>query len=178
MTTKNCLFCGKTIIKPQTESLKDWINRHKYCSRQCSYDAKKGKLAWNSGKTITNDSRIKPAWNKGLTAKIDKRVKKYGLNQRGKKRKPLSIEHKLKNSADKNNNWKGDEAGSRSMHLWVERQKGKARTHICEECNKNQAIHWSNIDHKYRRNADDYRALCARCHELYDMKFNNKHASR
>ena len=33
--TKPCLQCGKTITKPQTESLKCWVERHKYCSRRC-----------------------------------------------------------------------------------------------------------------------------------------------
>ncbi len=33
--TKPCLQCGKTIIKPYTESFKNWVNRHKYCSRNC-----------------------------------------------------------------------------------------------------------------------------------------------
>lgn len=34
--TKSCLKCGETIIKSQNESLKDWENRHKFCSRNCS----------------------------------------------------------------------------------------------------------------------------------------------
>lgn len=33
--TKPCLQCGTTITKPQTESLKNWGVRHKYCSRSC-----------------------------------------------------------------------------------------------------------------------------------------------
>jgi hypothetical protein len=47
--TKNCLFCGKLIIKPQTESLSDWNDRHKYCSRECANNSRIGKPAWNKG---------------------------------------------------------------------------------------------------------------------------------
>lgn len=35
MLTKPCLQCGKTITKPQTESLRSWENRRKYCSKDC-----------------------------------------------------------------------------------------------------------------------------------------------
>lgn len=34
--SKPCLHCSKTIIKRQNESLKDWENRHRFCSRSCS----------------------------------------------------------------------------------------------------------------------------------------------
>lgn len=33
--TKPCLVCGKTIIKPQNESQKNWETRRKYCSKNC-----------------------------------------------------------------------------------------------------------------------------------------------
>src|SRR3990167_545526 len=32
---KKCLFCKKEFTKPYNESLKNWINRHKFCSRNC-----------------------------------------------------------------------------------------------------------------------------------------------
>ena len=33
--TKLCVVCGEEFIKPVNESLKNWLNRHKYCSRSC-----------------------------------------------------------------------------------------------------------------------------------------------
>ena len=44
--TKKCLCCGKTIIKPQSKSQKDWENRTKYCSRQCINKGKKHTKKW------------------------------------------------------------------------------------------------------------------------------------
>jgi hypothetical protein len=43
MLTKNCIVCGKKIIKPINESLKNWNNRRKFCSRKCADIWKKGK---------------------------------------------------------------------------------------------------------------------------------------
>ena len=34
------------------------------------------------------------------------------------------------------------------------------------------SIHWANIDHKYRRNLDDWIGLCAKCHRRYDIENN------
>ena len=75
---KHCLICKTKFFKPIVESKKAWQFRHKYCSRQCSYEAKKGTVGWARGLTIA-DPRIarfkkagikatkgKPTWNKGL----------------------------------------------------------------------------------------------------------------
>lgn len=52
--TKPCLECGQTIIKPQNESLKNWENRHKFCSQKCS-----GKYH-----AIHDENRIKTRFSK------------------------------------------------------------------------------------------------------------------
>lgn len=63
-----------------------------------------------------------------------------------------------------------DNAGKRSLHLWVEKWKGKTDT--CENCGKSGLkgiqVQWANIDHKYRRVLDDYIRLCSKCHGKYD----------
>ena len=68
--------------------------------------------------------------------------------------------------------WKGEDASYISKHAWVSRWKGKPDT--CEMCGmtglSGVAIHWANIDHKYRRVLDDYIRLCARCHFEYDER--------
>lgn len=33
---KNCLFCGKEFEKRVNESVNDWNNRHKFCSKSCN----------------------------------------------------------------------------------------------------------------------------------------------
>jgi len=68
-----------------------------------------------------------------------------------------------------NYQWKWDNITYRTIHRWVENNKWKAI--VCSKCWKTKEewmIHWSNIDHKYRRNLDDYVSLCVKCHKAYD----------
>ena len=71
---------------------------------------------------------------------------------------------------EKHPNWKGDKAGYSAIHIWVKSRK--KRPEMCEECGKkkNYSLHLSNVDHKYSRNIEDYRYLCASCHKLYDLE--------
>jgi len=66
----------------------------------------------------------------------------------------------------------GDNAGNQAMHNWVKKHKGIPK--YCEHCKRTDkgAYHWANIDHKYKRNLDDYIRLCVSCHNKYDYKFN------
>ena len=83
---------------------------------------------------------------------------------KGKKRPEIT--------GDKHPMWKG---GLHSfIHKWVVKEKGKANNYICVMCKMKKAKHWSNIDHKYRRNLDEYRTLCVSCHFKYDYNFNNR----
>lgn len=74
---------------------------------------------------------------------------------------------------EKSNSWKGDKAGCGAMHEWVKREKGKASEHKCVDCGK-KSKDWSNIDHKYKRNLDDYQSRCRKCHRRYDKIIKNK----
>ena len=98
---------------------------------------------------------------------------------------PRKEETKLKISvANKNDGhgmWKGDNVGYTALHTWVRKQLGKPKE--CSGCGligqivKNRwNIEWANKDHKYKRNIDDFIALCPKCHRLYDRMFifNNK----
>lgn len=59
--------------------------------------------------------------------------------------------------------------GYKNLHRWVRRQKGKPLT--CSKCGSSPlVIHWANIDHKYRKNIDDFIALCPPCHYRFDHK--------
>ena len=90
----------------------------------------------------------KVAWNNGNTAKDDSRIvigKFSGL-------------------------WKGDNVKSPALHQWVVREKGKAfGCKICGTTEK-RMYNWSNVDHKYSRNLDDYVSLCVPCHRKYDIE--------
>ncbi len=68
--------------------------------------------------------------------------------------------------------WKGENVGYRGLHYWIRRQKGIPK--ICETCGE-EANDWANIDHKYKRNINDYIALCKSCHKLYDLSYNPTH---
>lgn len=97
-------------------------------------------------------------------------LRKY--NWKGKKHKK---EFFKKVSGKNNTNWKGDGVGYFSLHTWIRKYKGIPDK--CIKCgkvgekNKNNRwnIHWANIDHKYRRNLDDYIALCYKCHKKFDF---------
>lgn len=118
-------------------------------------------------------------WNKGLTKKTDTRLD-YERPTTFKKGEHRSIETefkseemKIKQLAENNTSWKGDKAGRNTKHRWIEYRKGKAKEHKCEHCGK-QAHDWSNRDHKYSRELEDYQALCVSCHLKFDYKYNNR----
>ena len=78
-----------------------------------------------------------------------------------------------------NTNWKGDDASYYAIHIWVKNNKGNPEK--CIKCGKigkvvgnKWNIDWSNIDHKYNRNLDDYQGLCHKCHCEYDIVLKAK----
>jgi hypothetical protein len=65
--------------------------------------------------------------------------------------------------------WRGDEVKYAALHNWLRKHLGKPT--ICAHCNKEGAHHdWANVDHKYRRVAEDYLRLCESCHYKYDVE--------
>lgn len=55
------------------------------------------------------------------------------------------------------------------MHKWVNQVAG--HPNVCEICGgvfEAKFMEWSNKDHKYRRNLDDWQRLCRKCHKAYD----------
>lgn len=48
--TKLCQQCNKVIVKPYTESMKNWNNRHKFCSKKCMGDSMLGTGVTNAVK--------------------------------------------------------------------------------------------------------------------------------
>ena len=161
--TKKCLLCGKTIIKRQNESLKDWNDRHKYCSRECTNKARIGKPSWNKGKKLHYD-----AWNKNkkMSEEFCEINRKSHLGQIAWNK---NKEH-LKIRNEKHYRWRGDDVGYGAIHSWVRRKKGKPE--ICIDCGatvQDRKLQWSNIDHKYRRDINDYVGRCSSCHKKYDI---------
>ena len=118
--------------------------------------SKKNKLCPDCGKMI---------WNKSVRCKSC--AKRGSLNTfYGKKHSTETIESM---SGENHQNWKGDKAKYKAIHIWVNSYKGRAE--ICEYCGKSvneTRIEWANIDHKYRRKLEEYISLCCKCHLDYD----------
>ena len=97
-----------------------------------------------------------------------------GFKHKESTKRKMSIEK----TGIKNVLWKGDDVGYGTLHDWVNRWKGKAKT--CQECGKSPA-EWANIDHKYRRKLGDFISLCDQCYRTYDVEkkiFKSKHKYR
>lgn len=72
---------------------------------------------------------------------------------------------------NKNPMWKGNNVGYDSLHRWIERNKPKIE--LCENCNKEKSYDLANISGEYKRDIDDYKWLCRRCHMKEDGRINN-----
>lgn len=105
-------------------------------------------------------------------------VRIKNLIQNGKKYRykkghipPYKLHPELAPKGTKHWSWKGENVGYRGLHYWLHRVKGIPKK--CIFCGKlrttPKSIQWANIDHKYHRNPNDYIALCASCHKLYDL---------
>lgn len=93
------------------------------------------------------------------------------------KGKHFSPSHKAAMSKNRtgsgNGLWKGDKVGYSAIHRWVRWHKGSAkRCEWCEITRETKKICWANIDHKYKRDLDDYISLCVKCHKWYDANEN------
>lgn len=64
--------------------------------------------------------------------------------------------------------WKQAGVSYRGLHYWVRRQKGSPEK--CVKCGeRNKRLQWANIDGRYRREADDFVAMCVSCHKYHDL---------
>ena len=106
-------------------------------------------------------------WNKNL-----KGVYKLGTPSEEIKLKISLVQigkSRPQTSDNKNGNWKGNDACYISIHNWVKRKLGQPN--FCSKCGKkgnNYQIQWSNVDHQYKRNLEDWNRLCIRCHREHD----------
>ena len=74
-------------------------------------------------------------------------------------RKKISERYK----GEKNPDWKGNRVGYRGIHMWIQKQLGKATR--CSINSKHISIryHWANISKKYKRNFSDWMQMCPSC---------------
>lgn len=65
-------------------------------------------------------------------------------------------------------NWKGDTVGYCALHDWVRKHRGNPR--VCEFCLSVEKVQWANKSFEYKRDLDDWIALCYWCHRKYDLQ--------
>ena len=70
---------------------------------------------------------------------------------------------------EKNNQWKGDKVGYIALHAWIRRHKPKSE--LCEDCKKNKPYDLSNVSGEYKRDINDFKWLCRKCHMKSDGRF-------
>lgn len=120
-------------------------------------------------------SKIKEG--KGLYCSI--RCSRVGI--KGRRNSPKTEFKKGQFCGEKHFFWKGENVGYHALHRWVQSKLGKASKCSNPNCvypRKNKrgelmlkpkGFQWANIDHKYKRDLNDYVSLCGSCHKLYDM---------
>lgn len=65
--------------------------------------------------------------------------------------------------------WGGDNVGYAWMHKWV--RKNKVKPGACEHCGEVKKLEWANKSREYKRDLDDWLALCRLCHRKYDAGY-------
>lgn len=106
-------------------------------------------------------------------------------DRRGKKRGPYTL-HKpnpgwyrkgaSQHAGAANPNWQGDEVSYKGLHLWVGRHKTKPDA--CEDCGTTEKrLEWASKSREYRRDLEDWLALCRSCHLKHD-KADRRAATR
>lgn len=110
---------------------------------------------------------------KSLASKKMWKNPEYRKNFKGMKGKKHSEEtkEKIRKSKLKSKNpmWKGDNVGYFALHNWVKRHKQKPK--FCEDCLKiTNQLDISNISGKYKRDINDFKWLCRKCHIDFDKR--------
>ena len=77
----------------------------------------------------------------------------------------------LLNKGNNNGAWKGKEVGYKSLHQWVRRNKPKPE--FCEMCGEVPPYDVANISGQYKRDINDYKWACRKCHMTEDNRINN-----
>lgn len=67
---------------------------------------------------------------------------------------------------ENNPDWKGDKVKYFGLHNWI--RKYKPKPELCEECKDKPPYDVANISGKYKRDINDFRYLCRRCHMKSD----------
>ena len=101
---------------------------------------------------------------------INRWLKKHNIPSRKFSKeilKKMSNKRMGQNTGENNHNWKGDNVSYASLHTWV--RKYKTKPNKCEDCkNPQEYLELANISGEYKRDINDYKYLCVRCHKIMD----------
>ena len=65
-------------------------------------------------------------------------------------------------------NWKENHGKLAYFHQQITEKFGRLSS--CENCGKEKNLEWSNKDHKYSEDRNDWQYLCRGCHIRYDFR--------
>lgn len=105
------------------------------------------------------------------------RLKEINIGKRNPKfGKPLSDATKQKireaNIGVKSPQWKGNNVSYPALHAWI--RKNKIKPKLCECCKIKPPFDIANISGKYKRDINDFRWLCRKCHVISHKIIKNQ----
>lgn len=68
--------------------------------------------------------------------------------------------------SEKNPQWKGNKVGYTALHNWIKSRLSKPQ--LCENCKKQKPYDLANKSGNYKRDINDWKWLCRRCHMKED----------
>ena len=82
------------------------------------------------------------------------------------------------NKGERNGMWRGDKVSYKALHQWITSHKPKPK--FCEKCRIDKPYDLANISGDYKRDINDFKWLCRRCHLKEDGRIikNLKRPSR
>lgn len=75
------------------------------------------------------------------------------------------------NLGEKNGMWVGDRVKYAGLHAWVRAHKPKSVK--CENCKEAEPLDLANVSGKYKRDINDFKWLCRKCHMLEDSRLDS-----
>jgi hypothetical protein len=117
-----------------------------------------------------------PLYGKHLSGEHKQKIGYGNLGKRYSKKTKQKMSIVKRN--EKHPQWKGNDVGYGALHKWI--SKNKPKPELCEECNKKKLLELANISGEYKRDINDYRWLCRKCHMISDDRIikNLKHDYR